>query len=234
MDTRSSALILFCVASALAALGQTTGVDLKRTNTFSKPREYLTTTAINAETREFKPGDSFIYAIKEDPAKGGKAIQTVKVNDAGEAIFPVSFDAKLYVKVDVKSLTLGEIRQKVKTLLDEEYYNNSTVFLEFVGANRAPTELEVAPQVQIYGEMQGVITLRENEVKRISDAILSISRTPFADLRRVRLHRVDSATGREEIKVVNVDKILREGDRSADEILQDGDRIEVRPKTFNF
>jgi uncharacterized ubiquitin-like protein YukD len=48
------------------------------------------------------------------------------------------------------------------------------------------------------------------------------------------LHRIDPTTGKEEIKTINVDKILREGDRSIDEILQDGDRIEVRPKTFQF
>jgi len=227
-------LLLLWFFSLLAAKGQTSTDDLKRTNSAAKPREYLSTTAINAETREFKPGDSFFYAIKEDPAKGGKGVHTIKVNDAGEAIFPVSYDTKLYVKVDVTALTLGEIRKKVKTLLDEEYYNDSTVLLEFVGANRAPTEFEVIPQVQVYGEMQGSITLRENEVKRISDAILSLNRTPFADLRRVRLHRVDPVSGKKETKIVNVDKILREGDRSGDEILQDGDRIEIRPKTFNF
>jgi len=227
-------LILFCMALLLMANGQDSTADLKRTNSISKPREYLSTTPINAGTRKFKPGDSFIYAIKEDPAKGGGAIHTIKVNDAGEAIFPVSTDTKLYVKVDVTALTLGEIRRKVKTLLDDEYYNDATVILDFVGANRTPKELEDAPQVQIYGEMQGIVTFRENEEKRISDAILSLSRTPFADLRRVRLHRMDPVSGKKEIKVVNVDKILREGDRSGDEILQDGDRIEVRPKTFNF
>jgi len=234
MKHRFHPLLLVCLSSSLAAEGQPSMEDLKRTNSVSKPREYLSTTAINAETREFKPGDSFFYAIKEDPAKGLKGIHTVKVNDAGEAIFPVSYDTKLYVKLDVTALTLGEIRKKVKALLDEEYYNDATVLLEFVGANRAPTEFEVIPQVQIYGEMQGSIILRENEVKRISDAILSLTRTPFADLRRVRLHRVDSVSGKKETKIVNVDKILREGDRSGDEILQDGDRIEVRPKTFNF
>ena len=230
----SFTLFLLCFISSLAARGQTSMEDLKRTNSTSKPKEYLSTTAINAETREFKPGDSFLYAIKEDPAKGGKGIHTIKVNDAGEAIFPVSYDTKLYVKVDVTALTLGEIRKKLKSLLDEEYYNDSTVLLEFVEANRSPTEFEVIPQVQIYGEMQGSITLRENEVKRVSDAILSLSRTPFADLRRVRLHRMNPASGKKETKIVNVDKILREGDRSGDEILQDGDRIEVRPKAFNF
>ncbi len=227
-------LFLLCFISSLDVKGQTSAEDLKRTNSTSKPREYLSTTAINAETREFKPGDTFLYAIKEDPGKGGKGIHKVKVNDAGEAIFPVSHDTKLYVKLNVTALTLAEIRKKVKTLLDEEYYNDATVLLEFVEANRSPTEFELVPQVQVYGEMQGTITLRENEVKRISDAILSLSRTPFADLRRVRLHRVDPTSGKKETKIVNVDKILREGDRSGDEILQDGDRIEVRPKAFNF
>jgi hypothetical protein len=35
----------------------------------SKSREHLSTTIINPETREFKPGDMFIYGIKEDPGK---------------------------------------------------------------------------------------------------------------------------------------------------------------------
>jgi hypothetical protein len=216
------------------SLGQVSIPEPRRTNSVTKTKEYLSTTILNAETREFKPGDSFLYAVKEDPTKGGQASQTVRVSDAGEAIFPVSFGSRLYVKVDVRSMKLGDIRQKVKSLLDEDYYNDATVFLEFTQANRSSMEQEISPQVQIYGEMQGVVILRENEVKRISDAILGLNRSPYADLRRVRLHRIDPTTGKEEIRMINVDRILREGDRSIDEILQDGDRIEIRPKTFQF
>jgi protein involved in polysaccharide export with SLBB domain len=232
MDLRNLILFVVCISLQALALGQAPVSDSQRTNSASKTREYLSTTIINPDTREFKPGDSFLFSIKEDPTKGGGGIQTIKVNDAGDAIFPVSFSSKLYVKVNVKSMKLEDIRQKVKSLLDEDYYNDATVFVEFTQANRSRVEQDL--QVQIYGEMQGVVYLRENEVKRVSDAILSLSRSPFADLRRVRLHRIDSDTGKEEIKTINVDKILREGDRSADEVLQDGDRIEVRPKTFNF
>ncbi len=234
MEIKTAALFLISFTAQVVSFGQAPVSDFRRTNSITKPREYLSTTILDAETREFKPGDSFLYAVKEDPTRGGQAIQTIRVSDAGEAIFPVSAGSKLYVKVDVRSMKLGDIRQKVKVLLDEDYYNDATVFLEFTQANRAPTEQEVAPQVQIYGEMQGVVILRENEVKRVSDAMLSLNRSPFADLRRVRLHRIDSATGKEEIKIINVDKILREGDRAIDLVLQDGDRIEVRPKTFNF
>jgi hypothetical protein len=234
METRNAIIVVALLSLQGLASGQEAIPETRRTNSVPKVREYLSTTILNAETREFKPGDSFLYAIKEDPTKGGQSIQTVRVSDAGEAIFPVSAGSKLYVKVDVRSMKLGDIRQKVKSLLDEDYYNDATVFLEFTQANRSPTEQDIAPQVQVYGEMQGVVVLRENEVKRISDAILSLNRSTYADLRRVRLHRIDPNTGKEEIKTINVDRILREGDRSNDEILQDGDRIEVRPKVFNF
>jgi len=234
MDSKSVSLVVASLLAPIVSLGQVSIPEPRRTNSVTKTKEYLSTTILNAETREFKPGDSFLYAVKEDPTKGGQASQTVRVSDAGEAIFPVSFGSRLYVKVDVRSMKLGDIRQKVKSLLDEDYYNDATVFLEFTQANRSSMEQEISPQVQIYGEMQGVVILRENEVKRISDAILGLNRSPYADLRRVRLHRIDPTTGKEEIRMINVDRILREGDRSIDEILQDGDRIEIRPKTFQF
>jgi hypothetical protein len=238
MDPRNLAAILAGIFLQAGSLGQTPGADSQRTNSVSKSREHLSTTIINPETREFKPGDMFIYGIKEDPGKNmvnGVSLDNtapVKVNDAGEVIFPVSYGSKLYVKVNIKGMKLEDIRRKVKSLLDEDYYNDATVMLEFTQANRSREVQDI--QVQIYGEMQGVVMLRENEVKRVSDAILSVSRNQFADLRRVRLHRIDPDTGKEEIKTINVEKILRDGDRSTDEILQDGDRIEVRPKVFNF
>jgi len=233
MNSRNLALGTIFITLLSASQGESPESDIQRTNSVLKNREYLSTTIINPGTREFKPGDSFVYSIKEDPVKkGDSGIMTIRVNDAGDAIFPVSVGSKIYVKVNVRSMKLDAIRQKVKSLLDEDYYNDATVLLEFTTANRSREGQEI--QVQIYGEMQGVVFLRENEIKRVSDAILTLSRTPFADLRRVRLHRIDPDTGREEIKTVNVDKILRDGDRSADEILQDGDRIEVRPKVFNF
>ena len=196
-------------------------------------KEYLSSTALDAETREFKPGDTFQYVVEQDPSPE-KVPVAVRVNDAGEAIFPVSSGSTLYVKVDVRSKKLAEIRRTVKELLDEEYYNDSTVRLEFTVANRTPSAGETLARVQVYGEMQGTIPLPEGEIKRISDAIIGLPRSQFADLRKVRLHRIDPVTGKSEIKIINVDKILRGEDRAADEILKDGDRIEVRPRTFNF
>jgi hypothetical protein len=196
-------------------------------------KEYLSSTALDAESREFKPGDTFQYVVEQDPAPD-KSPVAVRVSDAGEAIFPVSSSSTLYVKVDVRNLKLAEIRKKVKELLDAEYYNDATVRLEFTLANRTPSANENLARVQVYGEMQGTVPLPEGETKRISDALIGLPRSQFADFKRVRLHRIDPITGKTEIKVINVDKILKDGDRTNDEILKDGDRIEVRPRTFNF
>ncbi len=158
----------------------------------------------------------------------------VRVSDGGEAIFPVTQGNPLYVKVSVRGKKIGDLRREVKQLLDADYYENATVRLELTAINRTGAGMEGFGKVMVYGEMQGVVQLPEGEPKHISDAIISLGKSQFANLKAVRLHRLDPATGKTEIKVINVDKILRDGDRSNDIVLQDGDRIEVRPRTFNF
>lgn len=235
MKSRWPLAILLAGLALAQGVGQTTdtagGAAAGSTNKIAK--EYLSSTALDAESREFKPGDAFQYVIDEDPAPE-KSPVAVRVSDAGEAMFPVSTGSTLYVKVDVRSKKLADIRKLVKEQLDAEYYNDATVRIEFVQANRTPTASETQRRVQVYGEMQATVPLPEGEETRISDVIISLPRTQFADLKRVRLHRLDPVTGKTEIKIINVDKILKDGDRSADIVLQDGDRIEVRPRTFNF
>lgn len=235
MKSRCASTILLAGLALAQGLGQTAETDsvAPAASTNKVAKEYLSSTALDAETREFKPGDAFQYVVDQDPAPE-KSPVAVRVSDAGEAMFPVSTGSTLYVKVDVRSKRLADIRKLVKEQLDAEYYNDATVRIEFVQANRTPSASETLRRVQVYGEMQGTIPLPEGEVKRISDAIIGLPRSQFADLRRVRLHRVDPVTGKTDIKVINVDKILKDGDRTADIVLEDGDRIEVRPRTFNF
>ena len=183
------------------------------------------------------PGDTLNYVIDEDPAhasgRAGGAMQ-VQVSDGGEALFLVTQGNPLYVKVSVRGKKLGDLRREVKQLLDADYYDNATVRLELTSINRVGAGMEGVGKVMVYGEMQGIVQLPDGETKHISDAMISLGQNKFANLKAVRLHRVDPATGKTEITVINVDKILRDGDRTADVVLRDGDRIEVRPRTFNF
>lgn len=89
------------------------------------------------------------------------------------------------------------------------------------------------PKVYIYGEMQAEFPLDVSSPIRLSDALIRAPRSQFADLRRIRVHRL-GPDGNMVIRVIDVERILKEGDRANDLLLQGGDRVEVRPRTFNF
>ena len=78
--------------------------------------------------------------------------------------------------------------------------------------------------------MTGVVAIAEGETLTISEAVLRVGHSDYADLRKVKIHRLDKETGKEKMIVVDVDKILKKGDRSADAPLQGGDRVEVKEK----
>jgi hypothetical protein len=78
--------------------------------------------------------------------------------------------------------------------------------------------------------MTGAVAINEGEQLTISEAVLRVGRSEFADLRKVKIHRLDKETGRDNIIVVDVEKILKKGDRRDDKVLQAGDRVEVREK----
>jgi protein involved in polysaccharide export with SLBB domain len=225
-------LTLLGATLARAQTGTPTSAPPAATNATSA-KEYLSSTAVDAENRDLKPGDVFQFVIEEDPGRSVSPM-SVKVSDGGEAMFPVSQSGPQYVKVNVRGKKLADLRREVKDLLDADYYEHCTVRLDLNQINRAGASTEGLGKVVVYGELQGVVQLPENKALRISDAIISVGNNKFANLSKVRLHRQDATSGKEEIKLVNVDKILREGDRTDDIVLQDGDRIEVRPRTFNF
>jgi hypothetical protein len=82
-------------------------------------------------------------------------------------------------------------------------------------------------RIAIYGVMTGVVEVKYGEKLTVSDAILRCGRSESADLRRVVVHRQKADKTNAFIRV-DVDRILKLGDRSGDLELQRGDRIEVR------
>ncbi|MBN9689256.1 MAG: hypothetical protein J0M24_03375 [Verrucomicrobia bacterium] len=89
------------------------------------------------------------------------------------------------------------------------------------------------PKIFIYGEMQAEFPLDPSSPIRLSDALIRAPRSEFADFRRIRVHRL-GPDGNMDIKIIDVQRILKDGDRANDLVLQGGDRVEVRPRTFNF
>lgn len=199
----------------------------------SKGKEYLSTTVVDPEARELKPRDGFRFSVDEDPPPlggGGGSDLSVFISDGGEAMFPVSRTGTPYIKLNVAGKKIADIRKELKEKLDAEFYKNCTVHLDLVQVNRGSASVDQTSRVTFYGEMTGVVAINEGETLTISEAVLRVGHSDYADLRKVKIHRLDKETGREKMIVVDVDKILKKGDRSGDTPLQGGDRVEVKEK----
>ena len=77
------------------------------------------------------------------------------------------------------------------------------------------------------------MTLLAGQPKYLSTVILEMKPSDYADLKRVKLRRSDGK-GLPKTIVVNVEEILSKGLKEKDYILQDGDRVIISPKMFNF
>lgn len=198
-----------------------------------KSKEYLSTTVVDPEARELKPRDGFRFSIDEDPPPVGGGVGSdtgVYVSDGGEAMFPISRTGTPYIKLSVAGKKLADIRKELKERLDADYYKNCTVHLDLVQVNRGTASIDQAARVTFYGEIKGVVAIGEGENLTISEAILRVGGSDYADLKRIKIHRLKKETGREEIIMVDVEKILKKGDRTGDVQLQGGDRVEVKEK----
>ncbi|MBX3748023.1 MAG: hypothetical protein KF833_22170 [Verrucomicrobiae bacterium] len=174
-----------------------------------------------------RAGDRIQYRIAEDPVRGPAPLLVV-VNSVGEVSFPVSRDSDLRITLLVRGKTVEEVREDLTRSLLADYYHRATVELTL-------GEKIVTPgRVQFFGEMSATLPLTpDTPPLLLSDAILQLGFTPDADLRRVKVHRLDPDSQQSRTLEINVRSILREGIRERDLILQDGDRVEVRTKWFN-
>ncbi len=201
--------------------------------TTGKGKEYLSTTVVDPEARELKPRDGFRFSVDEDPPPVGGGVGSdtaVFVSDGGEAMFPVSRTGTPYLKLNVAGKKIADIRKELKEKLDAEFYKDCTVHLDLVQVNRGSASVDQTSRVTFYGEMTGVVAITEGETLTISEAVLRVGHSDYADLRKVKIHRLDKETGKEKMIVVDVEKILKKGDRSGDTPLQGGDRVEVKEK----
>jgi protein involved in polysaccharide export with SLBB domain len=210
------------------------------------PSESLSTTAIDPEARELKPHDTLRFLIEQDPAfvesqrnGGGADAEFISVTDGGEAIFHVSRSSPVSVKLNVAGKKLEAIRKDLKALLDADYYQDCSFRLDLLGVVRLPGQMDSVAKVVLYGDggLSGTFPIPEGEPLMLSDVILRAGGgggNNFANLKKVRVRRLDPETKKEKIIPVDVKKILESGDRTKDLELKDGDRVEVPDRNFVF
>lgn len=176
---------------------------------------------------ELRTGDRLRFRIEEDPATGRDPLM-VAVNSVGEASFPVSRESDIRVTLLVRGKTLKQVKEMLSARLLEEYYNRATVELNLEEKVLTPGK------VQFFGEMRGTVPLLPDHPPMfLSEQMLQMGVPDFANLRRVKVHRMDPVTQTPKVIEVDVRSIIRGGERSKDVILQDGDRVEVLQKLIN-
>lgn len=183
--------------------------------------------AQNAADYLLRSEDRLQFRIAEDPIPDRNPISVV-VNSIGEASFPVSRDSDIRLNLRVRGRTLAEVLAELKRLLESEYYHQATVTLTL-------DDKKVSPGKVIFmGEVQGVLGILPDEPpKMLAESIMALRPSDYADLRRVKLHRIDAETKATETRIIDVRRIIRDNVRGEDVELKDGDRVEVPAKWIN-
>lgn len=212
-------------------------------------KESQSTTVIDAENRELKPHDVLGFLIDQDPSvvealrgNGGSGdAETIFVTDAGEAMFRVTRMSPISVKLSVGGKKLERVRKELKAVLDAGYYQDCSFRLDLQAVNRSSTMLEnsSSARVVLYGNggLSGTFPIIEGRKLMLSDVIISAggkSGNEYANLKKVKIRRVDPATNKETVIEANVTNIIEKGDRNADIELKDGDRVEVPARSLIF
>jgi hypothetical protein len=241
MNPLPAALVIACAVLAPGLLAQSTDVG----NASAPPPVSQTSPAASAvgavvsaiqgadrgtseEGRhELRTGDRLRFRIEEDPAIGREPI-LVAVNSVGEASFPVSRESDIRVTLPVRGKTLKQVKEQLSARLLEDYYHRATVELNLEDKTVTPGK------VQFFGEMRGTVPMLPDQAPLyLSEQVLQMGVPDFADLRRVKVHRMDPVTQMPQVIEVDVRAIIKGGQRAKDLLLQDGDRVEVPQKWIN-
>jgi hypothetical protein len=187
-----------------------------------------TNNIIDPDTRDLKPRDILRYSVDQDPQRSTEA-SLVSITDVYDAHFPVSRGFEKVVTINVRGKHLPDIRTELKSKLEEDFYTTATIALDLVSVNRGSgADMSGStPKAIFFGEIRGAVPLPEGEKKTVSEAVLLLGYTDYADLKHIKINRKDPATGKPTTIKVNVSEIIKDNKIDKDVELLDGDRVEV-------
>jgi protein involved in polysaccharide export with SLBB domain len=170
-------------------------------------------------------GDKVEFYIEEDPVRSSGP-QELLVLPLGDISFPVSRNSDVVIPVKAAGRAISEVKADLKARLDADYYHDSHIFLKL--KEQAPRR----GQILFTGQVRtSILNLGASETISLFQAILQVGVSEFANLKKVRVHRTDPATGKREMTIVDV-AAMQKGDLSKDMPLRNGDLVEVPERTF--
>jgi protein involved in polysaccharide export with SLBB domain len=174
------------------------------------------------------PADRLAFMIEDDPVKGAEP-DLVSVNALGQASFRVTRGSDMTITLDVKGKTLAEVVAMLKAKLDADYYNDAQVKLELKETTARFGQVLFIGR----GTRGNMLQLMVGEEKRIFEAVYQVGVNEWANLKKVKLMRVDPETQKTEMKIIDLEEI-KKGNRANNVILRSGDIIDVPERMFNF
>ncbi|MDX1952118.1 MAG: polysaccharide biosynthesis/export family protein [Verrucomicrobiota bacterium] len=175
---------------------------------------------------QLAPMDKLSILIQEDPAPG-KATE-LSVSALGDIVVPISRCCEESINLNVRGKTVEQVQKELTAELEKQYYAKATVQLKLVDPNRKKG------QALFRGAVRGnIVQLEQGSRKTLWEALTEVGTTEFADLRKVKLDRVDPSTGQNSITYHDMEAVNK-GARDKDVELKDGDRITVKEKFFNW
>lgn len=173
--------------------------------------------------------DQIRFLIAEDPKTSQERDRSLLiVNSLGVIEFPVSQGYPDSIPLFVRGKTIDQVREEIKARLEAEYYQKATVTIQLLTQQQRPgTAL-------FHGAVKGTVTINPGEQKTLKEAILELGYNEYANLKRVRIQRVDPETEEPATIDVNVKEILDDNKVENDVILLDGDVVHVPERSFVF
>lgn len=191
----------------------------------AQARPAAPTTATN--TYKLLPSDKVRYWLEEDPKRDGTSLD-LPVSSQNMLIFPVSRGYEVAIPVDIRGKTLDDVKAELKQKLEEKYYKQATIHLTLLAQSQRKGV------VYFRNMITGTQELFPGDEKTVTQAILEKGYSDFANLKKVKVTRVDPVTKKATVYDVNVDQLLKKPDPAKDIILQDKDVIEVPEKGIIF
>jgi len=215
------------LASMASAAAQDLAAPLPATPAASAAPAPVEQTGVSAmESHVVQPGDKLGFSVDQDPTSGAPVQQIV--SPFGLLSIPVSRCCESTVTIQAGKKTIKQIQDEIKALLEQEYYRVADVKITLVNP------IVKLGQVWFRGAVRtSVIALDPGQPMTLWEALTRAGTTEFANLSKVKVERLDEASGKTETIYVNIDRVNK-GNRDEDIILKDGDRVDVKEKWFTI
>jgi protein involved in polysaccharide export with SLBB domain len=171
------------------------------------------------------PMDKLSVSIAQDPAPGRPV--ELSVSPLGDLVVPVSRCCEESVVLSVRGKSVEEVEKELKTRLEADFYQTATVQVRVIDPTRRKG------QVLLRGAVRATsVQLDSGKPKTLWEALTEVGTTDFANLKKVKLDRVD-ANGKSQITTHDIEAVDK-GDRTKDIELRDGDRVTVPESLFKL